>query len=156
MENRTFILYVVATSCVWLSIERERETEELERIGDKKNKGIKLISPSKRILNVSLLPEMSESRWTGPTVCLRELWSSDKEAWIWSKRPEAPTSILGRKWLCTAVWRGNTHHTHFRCDRGYNRTGKTSQRKSRCQEALGLPHTLEMNSWYRTDGLVTC
>ena len=73
MENRNFILYVVATSCVWLSIERERETEELERIGDKKNKGIKLISPSKRILNVSLLPEMSESRWTGPTVCLREL-----------------------------------------------------------------------------------
>ena len=73
MENRNFILYVVATSCVWLSIEREREREELERIGDKKNKGIKLISPSKRILNVSLLPEMSESRWTGPTVCLREL-----------------------------------------------------------------------------------
>ena len=36
MENRTFILYVVATSCVWLSIEREGGTEELERIGDKK------------------------------------------------------------------------------------------------------------------------
>lgn len=28
MENRNFILYVVATSCVWLSIEREREREK--------------------------------------------------------------------------------------------------------------------------------
>lgn len=38
MENRTLVLHVVATGCVRLSIERERETEELERIGDKKSK----------------------------------------------------------------------------------------------------------------------
>ena len=38
MENRTLVLYVVATGCVRLSIERERETEEVERIGDKKSK----------------------------------------------------------------------------------------------------------------------
>ena len=38
MENRTLVLSVVVTGCVWLSVERERETEELEGIGDKKSK----------------------------------------------------------------------------------------------------------------------
>ena len=148
--------------CYWLCLakcwERERQKSWRGLVTKNQRHKAHIISPSERILNVSLLPEMSESRWTGPTVRLKELRSSDKEAWTWAKRPEAPTSILSRKWLCTAVRTANTPSTHFGCDQECNRTVKTSQRKSCWQEVLGLPHTLEMSSWSQvyTDGLVTC
>ena len=75
MENRTLVLSVVVTGCVWLSVERERERQKSWRGLVTKNQRHKahIISPSERILNDSLLPEMSESRWTGPTVRLKEL-----------------------------------------------------------------------------------
>lgn len=73
MENRTLVLYVVATGCVWLSIERERQKSWRGLVTKNQRHKAHITSPSKRILNVSLLLETSESRWTGPTVRLREL-----------------------------------------------------------------------------------
>lgn len=108
LESRPLVLYVVATGCVRPSIERDRERERWRGLGARKHrKKAHVRSPSERILSVVTCAwkclEIDNISVVKKLQFLESCAAAPEEPRAWSKKPEAPTLILGRQWAEKAV-----------------------------------------------------